>query len=577
MDNQKELIGNVIIDLSFYNEQDDHSNETIYDRLLNAIKAGDSSDDDLIRENKDWTTLYHLSPFRENIINWFPINKTDNVLEIGSECGAVTGSLCKKAYSVHSIDTSLKACQINALRHKECSNLSLSVGAYNSILSSIHDKYDIITVLDPSLWGIDLLVTLKDHLKPNGKILITANNKLGVRYLSGYEDDTKKYTHSELIDLIDTIGFSNYSFYYPYPDLILPTTIYSDEYLPQKGELIDNIRNFDKSRYVYWDESIIFDDILSEKEFSSFSNSFLIVLGNEGASRIVYAKLSDNRDKQYRIITSIINESGKLKVEKINRLPEGADWIKKVYDNETKISKVYENKARICKAVSYNDCLTYDYISGIRMDTMLSEACKHEDFTSICSVLDEYYKLIKYMQTGNSFMPSDSFIKVFGQRDIPEYTECGEIVNIDMVLSNIIQSEGTYHIIDCEWVFDFQIPLEFVFWRGLFYSREIATLEDSLKNQLFDHYGLSEEKRDMYVQMEVSFQFFVYGDSLRIQNYAELMPLNIVTTDTLNQKIASLEDDKASLNAEIARLDNQLNNIYNSKTWKILRFFKIVG
>ena len=65
-------------------------------------------------------------------------------------------------------------------------------------------------------------------------------------------------------------------FYYPYPDYKFATTIYSEKYLPQKGELSNNLRNFDRERYQFFDERRVFDTLIEEGLFEEFSNSFLI-------------------------------------------------------------------------------------------------------------------------------------------------------------------------------------------------------------------------------------------------------------------------------------------------------------
>ena len=41
-----------------------------------------------------------FSHVRENILSWLPFTGKENVLEIGSGCGAITGALCKKAEKV---------------------------------------------------------------------------------------------------------------------------------------------------------------------------------------------------------------------------------------------------------------------------------------------------------------------------------------------------------------------------------------------------------------------------------------------------------------------------------------------
>ena len=55
-------------------------------------------------------------------------------------------------------------------------------------------------------------------------------------------------------------------------------TIYSDEYLPKKGELNKNIWNFDRERLLLFDEEKVFDSLIDSRLFPLYSNSYLAIL-----------------------------------------------------------------------------------------------------------------------------------------------------------------------------------------------------------------------------------------------------------------------------------------------------------
>ena len=86
-------------------------------------------------------------------------------------------------------------------------------------------------------------------------------------------------------EIIQSSGFNNYKFYYPYPDYKLPTNIYSDSYLPRNGELNNNMRNFDRERMIIFDETRVYDTIIKEELFPIYSNSYLIVIGKGGINK----------------------------------------------------------------------------------------------------------------------------------------------------------------------------------------------------------------------------------------------------------------------------------------------------
>ena len=76
--------------------------------------------------------------------------------------------------------------------------------------------------------------------------------------------------------MIGRAGYKDMTFYYPYPDYKFPMAIYSDDYLPKKGELSRNNLNFDREKIYMFDESKVFDQVLEEGMFPFFSNSFLV-------------------------------------------------------------------------------------------------------------------------------------------------------------------------------------------------------------------------------------------------------------------------------------------------------------
>lgn len=304
--NGKEQIGKVTLDYSWYPGEDLYSDGEIEDRLLEIAK--NSSEEELnqiINREKDWAVLYHMSHIRQNIVDWLPIQKTDRVLEIGAGCGAITGALVEKAGQVTCVDLSRKRSLVNAYRHRQAENLTIMVGNFQDIEKNLKEKYDYITLIGVFEYAQGYIGTEKpygeflrqiaEHLAPGGKVVIAIENRLGLKYWAGCREDhtgnlfeglenypkpcgVKTFAKPELESLFDEGGFTSWKFYYPYPDYKLPMTIYSDEYLPKKGELNTNIWNFDRDRLVLFDEKLVFDSMLECGLFPLYSNSYLVML-----------------------------------------------------------------------------------------------------------------------------------------------------------------------------------------------------------------------------------------------------------------------------------------------------------
>lgn len=301
-----EKIGNVVLNYKYYSGSDLYSDGEVEDELLDIVKNYDETEfNSIISERKKWPIIYHLSHLRTNIIEWLPISKEQTVLEIGAGCGAITGTLAGKAKKVTCIELSKKRSLINAYRNRNKDNIEIIVGNFEDIEKDVVEKYDYITLIGvfeyvESYISIEsphesFLKIISKHLNENGKIIIAIENRLGLKYWSGCkEDHTGRYfegiedypnTHGvrtfskkELEKIIQASGFNKYKFYYPYPDYKLPTTIYSDSYLPKKGELNKNMYNFDAERMILFDESRVHDSIIREELFPIYSNSYLVIL-----------------------------------------------------------------------------------------------------------------------------------------------------------------------------------------------------------------------------------------------------------------------------------------------------------
>ncbi len=299
-----EYIGSVALHYDFYEGKDLYADGG-EEELLEIVK--NYSEDEynrIISERKSWPVLYHLSNIRENILSALPFSKEDEVLEVGAGCGAVTGAIAKNAGHVDCIELSKMRSLINAERHKGFDNIDIFVGNFQDIEKGIKKKYDYITLIGVLEYAgmyieseepfADFLRLISRHLKEGGKLAIAIENKYGLKYwagcredhlgtyfsgIEGYHTDVKVRTFSKggLQKLCAQAGLKEPVFYYPYPDYKLPTAIYSDDYLPEKGMLNENLRNFDNDRMLLFDETKAFDNIIGDGLFDIFSNSYLII------------------------------------------------------------------------------------------------------------------------------------------------------------------------------------------------------------------------------------------------------------------------------------------------------------
>ncbi len=290
-----------MLNLDFYKGKDIYSDGDIEEEILSIVKGTDDFTNILANDNR-WPILYHLSPERRNLLEWYPFNKEANLLEIGAGCGALTGLFCEKLNKVIAVELSKRRAEIIKQRHKYADNLEIIVG--NIIDIEVNTKFDYITLIGVLEYTKSFMKTkkpystifnkIKNMMKQEGKLIIAIENKFGLKYFSGAKEDhtgkmfdgiegyintdtVETFGKEEIIELLKNNNFTDIKFYYPYPDYKFPGEIFSDKYLPDINKILPDAPNYDSDRYKLFNERLAFFNITKNKKFDFFSNSFLII------------------------------------------------------------------------------------------------------------------------------------------------------------------------------------------------------------------------------------------------------------------------------------------------------------
>ena len=296
-----EKIGEVTLDTTFYSGNDNYSDgDEIENRILQIVKE-EKGYEFSHKEYANWAFLYHLSRQRENITEPMELLPDDEGLEIGSGMGAITGALAKRCKTVDCIELSKRRSLVNAYRHKDMDNINIIVGNFQDI--PITKRYDVVTLIgvfeyayyyiDAEEPYIEFLKKIASCLKPGGRIYIAIENKLGMKYFAGYnedhtgvafsgiegyrkEDKVRTFTKSQLMNMLTENRFGNVSFYYPFPDYKLPTVIYDEDMIKKMMVNYAVQSNYDADACVSFNQVKAFENLTGTDETSIFANSFLI-------------------------------------------------------------------------------------------------------------------------------------------------------------------------------------------------------------------------------------------------------------------------------------------------------------
>lgn len=537
-----EKVGKVTLDYSVYSGQDLYCDGKVEDELLEiAKKYAPVEFPDVIEKRTDWPTLYHLSTARENIVRWLPIKKTDKVLEVGSGCGAITGAFTKLAGEVISCDLSKKRSLINANRHMDADNLTIHVGNFTDVEKNLPCDFDYICLIGVFEYGasyigsdnpyVDFLKLLLKHLKPEGRLIIAIENRMGLKYWAGCKEDhvsryfagiegygakdgVRTFSKEGLIKIFKELKLKNYKFFYPYPDYKFMHTLFSDERLPKLGELKDNKRNFDQDRIELFSEKKAFDSLIEDGTFDKFSNSYLVVIGPDCG--VEYARFSNDRAREYQICTTIEaweeNKTKKAKIiKKYPLFKEGSAHIvalKEYYDllsNRYSGGKLNINRCYL-EDNGEEPSACFEYVEGKTLEELMDKCLKEDN-------LEGFYDLFK------------QYVEYVG------YNDSVKAADLDVVFSNILVNEktGEWTLIDYEWTKESLVPIREIAYRAIY----CYLLEDKNRGKInldliYDILKLSPEAAQLLREDEAAFQKRVTGKYRSMQELRDMIGRKII-------------------------------------------------
>ena len=195
-----ENCGKVQIDRSRY-QAEPVFGEAVPDKMmLEDIKHyGKDSLQEVIKERKSYNYLFYLSELRKNIIEWYPFSGQAEVLAVGADTGMLTDALAQKAAHVTCVETSETRAEMNAAWNAEKDNVRIILGNYPEVEDKL-GSYDYITLIGEWKYARSyyensedayrtFLLELLKHLKTGGELLLATENKMGMKYWAGCQDD----------------------------------------------------------------------------------------------------------------------------------------------------------------------------------------------------------------------------------------------------------------------------------------------------------------------------------------------------------------------------------------------------
>lgn len=479
-----------IFNLNYYKGDDNYSDGDVENQILQIIAENEPEDyTKAIAKNYSWPVYYHLTRTRRNLLNWYDFEPKSEVLEIGCGFGALTGLLCDKCKSVTAVELSQRRAMGTLLRCRERENLEIMVGNLNDIEFS--KKYDYITLIgvleyqgrftDSDNPYRDFLTKIKKLLKPEGKLLIAIENQYGLKYWCGAGEDhtgvpfdgmnqylytnqgIRTFSKEGLKNLIHESGFEHTYFYYPMPDYKLPTTVYSENYLP-KDENMQNVRYYyaKNAHTLVANEKDIYKDLVENDVFEFFANSFLVeCTAIENLGNILFASLCDERRPEYQLGTKIYRNK---MVKKFSLSQTGVSHIRRTAANEKTLKDrgLFTLGSKIV-----GEELETPYHEGELFEKLFVKACRSGDEEQAVYLLERLYADI--LSSSETVSDADNILYALHPELKQEQINYGPILKngyLDMTFRNAFVSNENLLWFDQEWMLE-NVPADYIIYRAL--------------------------------------------------------------------------------------------------------------
>lgn len=257
------------------------------------------------------------------------------------------------------------------------------------------------------------LQKLKDMMCAAGRLLIGADNRLGIRYFCGDQDvftkrcfdsienytrisvrDREKmkgraYSKAELVHMLEAAGFSKYRFYSVLPGLTRPQALYAEDYLPEEELDVRIAPQYYHPETVFLEEEGLYTSLIQNGMFHSMANGYLIECSLGGSfANMKQATISMDRGAENGLVT-LIRRDGK--VEKKPLYDEGQKKIEQLMEYTADLQK---HGVKMVDARLESGSFVMPYIQGEPV-TNYFRRLLCEDKELFLQEFDRFWELIK--------------------------------------------------------------------------------------------------------------------------------------------------------------------------------------
>ena len=460
--------------------------------------------DELAANCVDWTTTYHFSRARANILRPFTHLLRGKVLEIGAGCGAITRFLGEQNIEVLALEGSSRRASIASTRCRDLSNVTVLAEQFDAF--DIDEKFDVVTLIGVLEYAnlftkaksahLSMLERARSFLAPGGKLIIAIENQLGLKYWAGAPEDhlgvpmygienlyqqneAQTFGQKSLAALLKNAGFEAQNFYAALPDYKLAKVVISETGLSTPG--------FDT--YALISQNVASDPQLPDRLNFCMERGWKPVVDNGLALDLANSFVVVAEQNPATSIPSPTDARGRLPIAyhfSVDRLSRFAKyqtfWLNPALNELTVeafpiVSRI-ETESPSSPLFHHVLLPASNYVHGIAFSKAIVDTVTRPDWAAsdLRDCVENYLDALKEILAADDFDTPlrDSSVLLPGKY-------------LDASPQNILQlSDGTSRYIDAEWYSPQGVQLGWLLTRGIIFTLRSVTRINFFRDSRID-------------------------------------------------------------------------------------------
>lgn len=291
------------------------------------------------------------------------------------------------------------------------------------------ESYDIVIAVDILEYAEDvtgLLRHIRQILKPAGKLLLAADNRLGIRYFCGDQDfftnknydgvenykhllpwereeaKGRAYAKAEISAFLEEAGFRQHRFFSVFPRISNPQLLLAEDYVPNEALDIRVFPEYNSPDTVFLMEEELYPSLMENQMLHAMANGFFVecplcggdlaehaeyASGSGGYSPVNQVTLSGERGAENAMAT-IVRSDGL--VEKRALYPEGEEKLRRLMENQRYLKA---HGIQMIEAEIREGVLIMPYVSGTPANDYFRTLFM-QDKEAFLQQLDIFWKLL---------------------------------------------------------------------------------------------------------------------------------------------------------------------------------------